>query len=232
MADRRDVNAMTNLVKVILAVVCALASGCTLTLSGSAMDGRVVDSETGAPNTGALVIVEWKGDIGGPVQSSQVCFHLEVVRTDEEGRYHVPAWHRRPAADWEGGFYGVRNVEVSRRTYKSGYMQSKYEPQNVANILMRRFDGTPEQRIEYLNHLGTPSCGRDDGSRANELSLWAAICQEARTIPVAQQPSPLFHGDSFLQDIDGRIAYIKQRLPSGQVISPGVPSAPCHTGRP
>jgi len=231
-AHRRDVNAMTSLVKAALALVLALASGCTLMLSGSAMDGRVVDSETGAPIPGALVIVEWKGDIGGPVQSSQVCFHLEVVTTDEEGRYHVPAWHRRPAADWEGGFYGVRNVDVSRRTYKSGYMQVKYEPQNMANILMRRFEGTPEQRIDYLNRLGTPSCGRDDGSRANELSLWAAICQEARTIPLARQSSPSFNGDSFLQDIDGRITYIKQRLPPGQAIPPEVLYGPCHTGRP
>jgi len=222
---------MTTLAKLILILVCALAGGCTLMLSGSAMDGRVVDSETGAPIPGALVIVEWKGDIGGPVQSSQVCFHLEVVRTDEEGRYHVPAWHRRPAVDWEGGFYGVRNVDVIRRTYKSGYLQLKYEPQNVANILMQRFEGTPEQRIDYLNRLGTPSCGREDGSRANELILWSAICHEARTIAVARQPSPSFHGDSFLQDIDGRTTYIKQRLPPGQAIPPEAQYGPCHTGR-
>ena len=207
MAHRRDVNAMTGLIKAALALVLALASGCTLMLSGSAMDGRVVDSETGAPIPGALVIVEWKGDIGGPVQSSQVCFHLEVVRTDEEGRYHVPAWHRRPAADWEGGFFGVRNVEVRTRTYKAGYLAA-VGSSDTDVLRIKPFNGSGTERIAYLRYTGTPGCGREDGSLPNELALWTDICSETKGLLRNQGPTAAPSDMAFLREIDAHIESI------------------------
>ena len=203
---------MTNLVKVILAVVCALASGCTLLLSGSAMDGRVVDSQTGAPIPGALVIVEWKGDIGGPVQSSQVCFHLEVVRTDEEGRYHVPAWHRRPAADWEGGFYGVRNTEVTRRTYRHGYTQLRYDPRDRMTILMSPYTGSITDRLEDLARTGTRSCGATDGSLTQEAIIWSAVCMEVKHYSEALVAQQRLGGRNFLQLVNSHIESIARRI--------------------
>jgi len=225
-AHRRDVNAMTSLVKAALALVLALASGCTLMLSGSAMDGRVVDSETGAPIPGALVIVEWKGDIGGPVQSSQVCFHLEVVRTDEEGRYHVPAWHRRPAADWEGGFYGVRNTEVTRRTYRQGYTQLRYDPRDRMTILMSPFTGSTTERLQLLSRVGTPGCGATDGSLAKEEVLWRAVCEEARTYPEARMPNTNFRNASLIQVVNDHISDLARELQSLHN-TPNKPMVPC-----
>jgi hypothetical protein len=217
---------MTSLVKGIFALVCALASGCTLMLSGSAMEGRVVDSETGAPIPGALVIVEWKGDIGGPVQSSQVCFHLEVVRTDEEGRYHVPAWHRRPAADWEGGFYGVRNTEVTRRTYRQGYTQLRYDPRDLTTILMSPYKGSVNDRLEYLAHAGTVGCGATDGSLAQEVMIWRAVCEEAKTYVESRVSQPKFRNQAFLQVVNNHIADIAKELQDfGRALN--APSIPC-----
>jgi len=178
--------------------VLVLQTGCTFVISGSAMDGRVIDSETGAPIAGALVIAEWSGDIGGPVHSKSVCVHMEVATTDPDGRYHIPGWSRRPIADWEAGFFGLRNVETSRRTYKAGYIHLKYDLHNQSNILMTRFVGPTSARVEYLSHAGTPGCGREDGSLVKEVQLWHAICNEVRNLEGA--------GTSFLHQIDSHIA--------------------------
>jgi hypothetical protein len=184
------------------------ASACTFLVSGQAMDGRVLDSETGAPIPGALVIAEWSGDIGGPVQSSDVCFHLEVVTTDTNGRYHIPSWTRRPVTDSEGGFFGLRNIQVSRRTYKQGYVQYRNAPNDKTTILMEPFQGAAFQRIEYLRSQGTHSCGRYDGSREHEKALWNSICHEAKELPEARNNDPRFSGNSFLREIDMHFAHL------------------------
>ena len=152
-------------------------SGCTLSVSGTAIEGRVVDEATGNPIQGALVIAQWSGDVGGPVQSSQTCFHLEIATTDADGRYRIPGWSRRPVADWEGGFFGLRNTEVTRRTYKDGYAQLRYDPRDSRTILMTRFRGTPDERIDYLSRQGTPGCGRHDGSLDERSLVWTCHMQ-------------------------------------------------------
>ena len=196
-------------------------------LSGSAMDGRVVDSETGAPIPGALVIVEWKGDIGGPVQSSQVCFHLEVVRTDEEGRYHVPAWHRRPAADWEGGFYGVRNTEVTRRTYRQGYTQLRYDPRDRMTILMSPYTGTTSERLEHLAFTGTSGCGAADGSLIHEAVIWHAVCEEAKRYGEARISLKKLSNRNFLELVDNHLAGIARQMAAAGSSIPAAPLPKC-----
>jgi hypothetical protein len=203
---------MTQLLSRLVSLLALFTAACTFIVSGPEMDGRVLDSETAAPISGALVIAEWSGDIGGPVQSSEVCFHLEVATTDADGRYHIPAWTRRPVADWEGGFFGLRNVEISRRTYKRGYVQSRYDPNDKMIILMVPFEGGTSQRIEYLRLQGTRSCGRFDGSREHEKTLWKAICQEAKDLPEARISAPLFAGDSFLREIDRHFAHLSDDI--------------------
>ena len=197
MAHRGDVTK-----RLLVGTMVALAlftSGCGLIIGDWAKDGQVIDTETMTPIAGALVIAEWTADIGGPAQSSQVCFHLEVVTTDATGHYHIPAWHRRPVADWEGGIAGLNNVESWRRTYKEGYVHLHDDPRIRSTTLMEPFRGTPEERIELLAREGTVGCGKHDGSRVHELTLWKAICDEARKIPLARQPQVKFHNESFLQ---------------------------------
>jgi len=133
-----------------------------------------------------------------------VCFHLEVVRTDDEGRYHVPAWHRRPAADWEGGFYGVRNTEVTRRTYKSGYV-SVIGSGETDTLRIKHFRGSTTERIAHLRHLGTPGCGREDGSLPNELAVWKDVCVEAKALLQTSGSAPAPSDAAFLREVDSHI---------------------------
>jgi hypothetical protein len=221
---------MTQLLSRLVSLLALFTAACTFIVSGPEMDGRVLDSETAAPISGALVIAEWSGDIGGPVQSSEVCFHLEVATTDADGRYHIPAWTRRPVADWEGGFFGLRNVEISRRTYKREYVQYKYDPRDSTTILMAAFKGPAEERIEYLRLQGTRGCGKNDASRVHELSLWRAICDEARTIPEARRSQAASHNETFLNNIDRHLTEIREDLDQAVGTAAPMPSNRCAGG--
>jgi hypothetical protein len=191
-----------------------MLTGCTMIVSGCEMNGRVVDRETGAPIPGALVIAEWKGDIGGPVQSSSVCFHLEVVTTDAEGRYHIPGWARRPATDSEGGFFGVRNVEVTRTLYKSGYRLMMYESKDPSTMSMIPARETTMERLQELAHAGTPGCGAADGSVLNESQVWKAVCDEVRAYPEARNANKAFRDQSFVDLINDHFSAIERDLES------------------
>ena len=210
---------------------CALAllsASCTLMVSGCEMNGRVVDSETGAPVPGALVIAQWSGDVGGPVQSSHVCFHLEVATTDVEGRYHIPSWARRPVTDWEGGFFGVRNVEVARWTYRAGYKHLKYDPNDSTVILMARSHDMITERLNDLAHSGTPGCGSADGSLAKEVRIWQAVCGEVRNYPEARVYTKEFGNQTFIDLINAHLSGIERRLTVNPVDDPPASVSRCE----
>jgi hypothetical protein len=207
---------MQGLLGKIIVVIGLLATGCTLMVSGCEMNGRVVDAETGAPIPGALVIAEWSGDVGGPVQSSQVCFHMEIATTDADGRYHIPGWSRRPVTDWEGGFFGVRNVEISRRTYKAGYAHDKYDPNDSENILMSPVNTLSVERLIDLAHVGTRGCGSADGSLIQEVSIWRAVCDEVRNYSEARVPQKAFRNEAFLELVNDQLLAIQKQLAADQ----------------
>jgi len=197
-----------------------LLTGCTMIVSGCEMNGRVVDRETGAPIPGALVIAEWKGDVGGPVQSSSVCFHLEVVTTDADGRYHIPGWARRPATDWEGGFFGVRNVEVTRKLYKAGHSVMLYDANDPSTISMTPARGTSLERLEQLSLVGTPACGAADGSLWKETLAWQAVCDEVQAYAEAKTTYKAFGDQSFVDLINDHFNAIERKLQADHRGSP------------
>ena len=203
---------MKRLLRRAIVVFGLLTASCGMVVGDWSQDGQVIDTETWTPLPGALVIVEWTADIGGPVQSSAICYHLEVAVADENGRYHIPAWHRRPVANWEGGIAGLNNIQVSRRAYKAGFAFIGEDPRLRSTLLTAPFRGTPEQRVTQLAYQGTRGCGAHDGSRVQELVLWKAICQEARQIPLARQPQAAFHDESLLQLIRRHQALIAESL--------------------
>src|SRR4029450_1075694 len=121
-----------------------------------------------------------------------------------------------PAADGEIGFFGMRNVEARRRSYKAGYTALGYNPKKIGAIFMRPFKGTPAERVDDLLYEGTGNCGRNDGSILRALTLWGRICDEAKRLPGTREPQERFHNESFLQVIDRQFAAITQDLPSSR----------------
>ena len=211
---------MKRLVRMLLSALVALCGGCTLVVSGCAMDGRVVDKETGKPIPGALVIVEWSGAVGGPVQSSRVCFHLEVVPTDANGRYHIPGWSRRPANETEGGFFGVRNVEVTRRTYKAGYEPIDLDPTDPSTMRMSRVVSPSTERLHALSLMGTAGCGAADGSLMREAVIWRGVCDEVRSSPDAKLRQKSFGNRSFVELVNAHLEGITRQLAAGRNVAP------------
>ncbi|TAK97111.1 MAG: hypothetical protein EPO07_13885, partial [Verrucomicrobia bacterium] len=71
------------------AVVALALCGCAGQdyLNGGPIDGMVLEEGTHQPVAGAVVVMEWQGDTGGPVESNTVCYHLEVAASDAQGKF-------------------------------------------------------------------------------------------------------------------------------------------------
>ena len=160
---------------VLLAGLLLLTLGCgRSTVEWPGVEGTVVNAETGEPISDAIVIANWYGTGGW---SQTTCFHSESARSDNEGRFTLPAWRN------EGRFNKLANQYSSARAYKKGYGP---DPAGWVNerILMVPFTGTREERLKYLRRLASSSaCDSVAGaSLRNLLPLYEAIYQEAKEL--------------------------------------------------
>jgi hypothetical protein len=125
-------------------IVCVLLglSGCTKAWRSEAIDGRVVDEDTGAPIADAVVLVNWqiKGMEGYP--QGQLAIFERVI--DAQGRFHIPAWGpKRPPVGTT-----VNATDPTVRVFKNGYeplvaiREGNRGNSHAKNLRMRRFDGT------------------------------------------------------------------------------------------
>lgn len=82
-----------NLLGIFAASVCLLSAPAhaQLTFSADAINGKVVDEETGAPLTGVIIVAKWT------IEASYVGYDNELLNTletvsDKDGNYGFPAW--------------------------------------------------------------------------------------------------------------------------------------------
>lgn len=72
-----------------------------------AIEGHIVDAETGQPIPHAVISIEWPqmmGTLGGTIYvGGGVVKRIETF-SDETGRYHIPAWKRPKPEIGKGGF--------------------------------------------------------------------------------------------------------------------------------
>ncbi len=61
------------------------------------IEGRVIDGRTKAPLKDVVVLAEWKL-IGGWEGHAFDLFNVDEAVTDDDGRYHIPAWGPLPQA--------------------------------------------------------------------------------------------------------------------------------------
>jgi hypothetical protein len=109
----------------ILLLVSACAS--TQEYYGAPIEALVVDSETGAPIEGALVLALWKykwGSFVGTVGDG----HLVVMETtsDKNGRFAFPAWgpERLPSAKLDRSAYIDDYADPDIAIFKPGYKRA------------------------------------------------------------------------------------------------------------
>ncbi len=123
-----------------------------------AIHARVIDAETGQPVEGAVVVADWKlygGGIGHGGHRESL--FVEETTTDGNGEFTFGKWgpKQRPA-------YAVLDTAPWLVIFKNGY-QHRFLPNETdsnesvrrsdwdgRNIELRRFVGTPEQRVDML----------------------------------------------------------------------------------
>jgi hypothetical protein len=171
------------------------------------VDGRVLDEDTNQGIPGAFVIVRWKGSLGANSlggSPQEVCYHVEVVRSGSDGRYHVPAWKLESGQGprYIGGmnFRPIPPVWVSAHapTYQLGTKYNVFD----TDVRLRKFTGTLKERHATI----TPELG--DWSRCTSgtrdlrmfVDLWKAVYEEEKGL--ARNPAEQEKADDTLQLID------------------------------
>ncbi len=179
MANRSD-KSSARLIPVALAFFAL--SACDLlgepVARGKAVDGQVLESGTGKPIPGAVVVATWSGIVGSLAHSQGVCFHVESTASDERGGYHIPAWEKRTR------FARAKHQTVAIIAFKPGYSFISRSADNT--VRLEGFTGTREERLNKIRSAGV-MCGSADESQKNLLLLYRALYEEARDLVVTKR---------------------------------------------
>ncbi len=145
---------------------------------GAAIDGQALETSTDKPISGAIVVATWSGIVGSLAHSQGVCFHVESATTDEQGRYHIPAWQKTTR------FARAKHQVVAIVAFKQGY---SFVEKRAGNTLhLKPFTGTREERFDYLSRSAI-SCSDRREIEINLLPLYKALYEEARTLAVTKE---------------------------------------------
>ena len=143
------------------------------------IDGVVIDTSTGKPIAGAFVIVSWHARGSDGYGSRSSCPHMDIVRSDTEGRYRLPA---QPYAESDNAWSTVY-------AYVPGYEfdeSVKHERGFLTD--MKPFTGTGDERVKRFNTYGSlEACGPEDRKYSLLAPLFNAIDEEADRLVLSDQ---------------------------------------------
>lgn len=106
----------TGIIVVAFALLLEL-TGCTVTYHFAPIEARVVDSETGVPIEGAVVMANWElvqGSLDGPRYYGQM--EIKETVTDKDGRFHFEAFTKSDSSGAE-----LRESDPQVVIFKAGY---------------------------------------------------------------------------------------------------------------
>ncbi len=163
------------LLPAMLVLVLMPLVGCAATLSGTPVDGQVLEEGTNKPIADAIVVALWQGHLATFAHGRTVCYHVLSTTTDAQGRYHFPAWEKPITHDWQRN---VRHEAVVVYAYRPGLETSRY---TKTTVYLKPFIGETKDRLAYLLRvLGVTSCGAQDESEKNLISLRRALLDEVK----------------------------------------------------
>ncbi len=174
--------AMTGLALVVVALVSIfMVASCTY--FGGPVSGRVLDSETGNPIAGAVVVARWDGSVNAIVDSRNVCFHVETAISDAAGKYHMPLWWQRPESGLLIGYIGPR-VDAYRLGYEGTYLHTKEAAEHPQDVYMKKYASSDEERFEFIGRriFSGMSCLGAGPSTRNLFPLYVAAIREAKAL--------------------------------------------------
>ena len=140
------------------------------------VEGVITNYETGEPIPDAFVVARWTGTSGGLGHGGgAICFHVEVTKTDAEGRYFIPP------PEIESDYPKYREPRILVLAYKPGYRRP-YWVNNVPSPTdqLHETDETSAVRMDYLHDVDkNTSCSQAGKSRNNLLPLYEALYADA-----------------------------------------------------
>lgn len=164
----------------LVALAALLSPLVTFASINSPVDGVVIDESTGKPIAGAFVIAQWVRYGSDGFGSRTSCPHLEVVQSDDQGRYRIPK-----ASVWG---LGLTRMVFS---YKAGYewFVKGREPDDRV-MSMQPFSGNGDQRLESYRTFGSlQGCGAVTDYAPKLAPLYRSIAIEARSLSVRPSQS-------------------------------------------
>lgn len=144
--------------------------------------GKVVDVDTNKPIADVFVIADWEV-CAGIVHCNHFCDHMEITKSDANGKYSVPMW-LRGVIGWDA--------------YKNGYEVSRYW-ENI--IYMKKIDNlNKDERLSYLSRFGS-RCGSVTFSGDRYLApLNMALYNEASGIAITDKDKKIVF--SMIEEIE------------------------------
>ena len=170
-------NSMTK-VKTVLAGSAAILTLAFIAARCFALEGEVLEEGTNKPIAGAFVVAAWMGQAYNPVQSASVCYHAEIVTTNEKGRFRVSE------------FSGNLNPLIVQRdrlldVYAPGYNVSPNSLFEAGKYFMTRRTGTKEEQFAQVKSASTYDC--IDSLDRRLLPMYRASYQERASLAVTDK---------------------------------------------
>ena len=168
-----------------------LLTGCDYIVNWPEISGEVYDKETGKPVENAFVIATWWAYWGGTVGGGTTgCMHAEVVRTDANGRYAIPAWKNASDTKWlQDQRAHLYSYAPGYRLSSAGYKQGMASTQDFS--LLPGSEKKEARLDELRNSMQAAECFplRSEGPDADYpeydyaikqlVQVWRAIFKEA-----------------------------------------------------
>lgn len=166
---------------VFMALFCLPLHACAF--SGKALEGKVLEQDTGIPIAGAIMVARWQGHLATFAHGKTVCYHVLSTTSDENGDYRFAPWKRKITEDWQKN---VQPETVIVTAYKSGYQLAERYPAN--NPLLKPFQGTREERLKYLKRFEESTrCNVESEQQRIRYPLVKALYEEAKNLAVTRQ---------------------------------------------
>jgi hypothetical protein len=164
--------ARRTLASLVLAALCAAASGCLLPVrSAPGVEGRIVEAGSRRPLAGALVVVRFDGRHGNLLPDREKLGHVEL-RTDADGRFRV-ARHFSPGVALWPYFEGeARVLSVLADGYRCSSPQ-KVAPGVPIELALSAAADRRDQRASCRPVAARP------GEAAAYMASWRALFDEA-----------------------------------------------------
>jgi len=171
--------------------VAVLGSSYAFTYRAEAIEGRVVDAETGKPMEGVVVVAHWqlKGGLEGGTALQELKIFESV--TDQNGRYSFPAWGPKFAVM---GTLQSESPEILmfKQGYKFQRLLNQWHPDldtsksewNGKTVKLERFSGPLEQYAQHLSELSSDlwTIGYAVGDHLGDYCGWKSFPNMLRAL--------------------------------------------------